>query len=126
MKALKTLLTTTLALVVLSSAAFALPAWKGGPATPAMNKGDFDNLKAGDKVALVCKTSDSIVVIDIKDQKEAQELCSEGRMIHCPTCKKEYKTTFVNPTGKGPGPQTKVVIVNDKGEPCMFFAKLKS
>jgi cytochrome c-type biogenesis protein CcmH/NrfF len=124
MKTLKTLLTTTLAIVALSSAAFALPAWKGGPATPAMKKGDFDNLKAGDKIALVCKTSDSIVVIDIKDQKEAQELCKEGRMIHCPTCKKEYKTTFANPTGKGAGPQTKVVIVNEKGEPCMFFAKL--
>ena len=63
MKTLKTLLTTTLALVALSSAAFALPAWKGGPATPAMNKGDFDGLKAGDKVALVCKASDSIALV---------------------------------------------------------------
>jgi len=121
---MKTLLTTALALVALSSAAFALPAWKGGPATPAMEKGDFENLKAGDKVALVCKASDSIVVINIKDQKEAKELCTEGRMIHCPTCKKEYKTTFANPSGKGGGPQTKVVVVDENGKPCMFFAKL--
>jgi len=124
MKTIKSILTTTVALIALSSAAFALPAWKGGPATPAMNKGDFDGLKAGDKVALVCKVSDSVTIIDIKDQKTAQELCKEGQMVECPMCKKQYKTTFVNPTGKGAGPQTKVVIVNEKGEPCMFFAKV--
>lgn len=124
MKTIKSILTTTVALIALSSAAFALPPGKGGPASPAMNKGDFDGLKAGDKVALVCKASDSVTIIDIKDQKTAMELCKEGQMVHCPMCKKEYKTTLVNPTGKGAGPKTKVVIVNEKGEPCMFFAKV--
>jgi hypothetical protein len=124
MKTIKSILTTTLALIALSSAAFALPPGKGGPAIPAMKKGDFDALKAGDKIALVCKVSDSVTIIDIKDEKAALELCEEGRMVHCPVCKKEYKTTWVNPTGKGTGPQTKVVIVNDKGEPCMFYAKI--
>jgi hypothetical protein len=124
MKNLKSILTTTLALIALSSVAFALPAWKGGPPEPAMKKGDFDALKPGDKIALVCKVSDSVTIIDVKDEKAALELCKEGRMVHCPVCKKEYKTTWVNPTGKGVGPQTKVVIVNDKGEPCMFYAKI--
>lgn len=124
MKTLKSLLTTTATLIALSSAAFALPAWKGGPPEPAMKKSDFDGLKAGDKIALVCKVSDSVTVIDIKDEKAALELCQEGRMVHCPVCKKEYRTTWVNPTGKGPGPQTQVVIVNEKGEPCMFYARI--
>jgi hypothetical protein len=126
MKTLKSVLTVTAALIAFSSAAFALPPGKGGPASPAMKKGDFDTLKSGDKVALVCKVSDSVTIIDVKDEKAALELCKEGAMVHCPTCKKEYKTTWVNPTGKGAGPQTKVVIVNDKGEPCMFYAKIAS
>jgi len=124
MKTIKSIITAAVALIALSSAAFALPAWKGGPATPAMTTGDFETLKAGDKIALVCKASDSITVIDIKDQKEALELCKAGKMVHCPLCKKDYKVTLVNPTGKGAGPQSKVVVVNEKGEPCMFFAKL--
>ena len=124
MKTLKSIIATSLALIALSSAAFALPAWKGGPATSAMTKDDFETLKAGDKIVLVCKASDSVTVIDIKDQKTALELCAAGKMIHCPVCKKDYKVTLVNPTGKGAASGTKVVVVNEKGEPCMFFAKL--
>jgi len=124
MNTIKSILTTTVALITLSSLAFALPEWKGGPPNPAMKKKHFESLKPGDRIALVCKVSDSVTVIDIKDEKAALELCKEGRMVHCPVCKKDYKTTWVNPTGKGPGPQTKVVIVNDKGEPCMFYARI--
>jgi nitrite reductase/ring-hydroxylating ferredoxin subunit len=124
MKTIKLLLTTTFAVIVLSSAAFALPAWKGGPADPAMTKGDFETLKTGDKIVLVCKASDSITVIDIKDKKMALALCKEGRMVHCPLCKKDYKLIWGNPTGKAGGPETKVTMVNEKGEPCMFFAKV--
>jgi hypothetical protein len=123
MKTLKSILTVTAALFALSSAAFALPAWKGGPATPAMTKGDFGTLKSGDKIALVCKASNSVMVIDIKDQKQAMELCKSGKMLHCPLCKMDYKVTL-SPNGKGAGNQTAVVAVNEKGEPCMFFAKL--
>jgi len=124
MKSFKSLITATVALLALSTAAFALPAWKGGPASPSMTKGDFQTLKAGDKIALVCKVSNSVTVIDIKDQKMALELCTAGKMVHCPLCKKDYKITLGNPNGKGVGPQSKVVVVNEKGEPCMFFAKL--
>ena len=120
----KSILAVTVAVLTLSSAAFALPAWKGGPSEPAMTKGDFETLKSGDKVALVCKASNSVTVIDIKDQKEAMELCKSGKMLHCPLCKMDYKVTLGSPNGKGAGNQTTVVAVNEKGEPCMFFAKL--
>lgn len=125
MKTLKTLLTTTLAIAALSSAAFALPPGKGGLAHPSLKKdADFEALKAGDKVALVCKTSDSVTIIEIKDQKQALEMCKDGTMVHCPDCKKEYKVTRGNPTGKGAPDRREVVVVNEDGEPCMFFAKL--
>jgi hypothetical protein len=89
-----------------------------------MTKGDFETLKTGDKVALVCKASNSVTVIDIKNQKQALKLCKTGQMLHCPLCKNSYKVTLGNAIGKGAGPQTTVVAVNEHGEPCMFFAKL--
>jgi len=124
MKILKSILTATVAILTLSTAAFALPASKGGPAEPALTKGDFGTLKTGDKIALVCKASNSVTVIDIKNQKQAMELCKAGKMIHCPLCKTNYKVKLGNSNGKGTGSQTTVVAVNEKGEPCMFFARL--
>jgi len=104
--------------------AFALPPGKDGSPVPVLTKkSQFEALKPGDKLALVCKASDTVMVIDVKDSKQAMALCKEGRMIHCPDCKKKYKITWIGP-GKSGGQQTKLVIVNEKGEPCMYFAKL--
>lgn len=125
MKTIKSIVTITIAIAAFSSVALALPPWKEGRPSPAMTKGDFETLKAGDKIALVCKASDTVTIIDIKDKAAAMQLCKEGRMVACPECKKEYKTTILNPTGKGPGPQTQVAMVNEKGKPCMFFAKVR-
>ncbi len=87
---------------------------------------DFHALKGGDQVALVCKMSDSVQVIDVKDEAQAKEMCKEGTMVHCPDCKKEYKVTYGgNPSRSTGAPTKKLVMVNDKGEPCMFYAKLK-
>jgi len=36
----------------------------------------------------------------------------------------EFKVIRGNPTGKGTPDRKEVAIVNEKGEPCMFFAKL--
>ncbi len=118
---MKTLLKTTFAILALSSAAFALPPGKGG--TELTTKAQFDALKAGDKVTLVCKMCDYHAVIDIKDSKSAMELCKEGRTVHCPTCKKDFKVTWGNPTGKAGGPTTTVTIVDESGKPCMAYVK---
>jgi hypothetical protein len=65
-----------------------------------------------------------VKVIDVRDTKQAMALCKEGSTIHCEVCKKKYKVTWTAP-GKSGGPlTTKLSIVNEKGEPCMFFAKL--
>ena len=74
---------------------------------------------------IVCKASDSVQLIDIKDKKQAIQLCTEGRMIHCGGCRKHYKVMWKNPTGKTGGPDYKMYIVNAKGEPCMFMSRIK-
>lgn len=125
MKTLRILITAFIATLALSSACHALPPGKDGPLLPVLNKkGQFEALKSGEKLVLVCKASDTVMVIDIKDSKQAMALCKEGRMLHCPDCKKRYKITWIGP-GKSGGQQMKLVIVNEKGQPCMFFAKLR-
>ena len=122
---MKSLITAFIAISALSSVAFALPPEKTGAQLPTLTKkSQFEELKGGDKAVLVCKMCDTVKVIDIKDSKQAMALCKEGRTIHCEVCKKKYKVAWTAP-GKSGGPlTTKLVIVNEKGEPCMFFAKL--
>ena len=118
-------LTAFIATFAFSLGAFALPPGKDGSPVPILTKkSQFESLKPGDKVALIGKASDTVMVIGVKDSKQAMALCKEGRMLHCPDCKKRYKITWIGP-GKSGGQQTKLVIVNEKGEPCMFFAKLR-
>ena len=126
MKNVKSLFTIVALAVAVSGTAFALPPGKGTPGKSLTSKADFEALKSGDQLALVCKVSNSVQVIDIKDQAHALQLCKDGEMVHCPECKKDYKVKHGgHPAGKG-GAHTssEVVIVNDAGEPCMFYAKL--
>ena len=123
MKTLRSLVTASIAILALSSVAFALPPWKTGAQLPTLTKkSQFEELKGGDKVVLVCKMCDTVNVFDIKDKKHAMALCTEGRMIYCQVCKKKYKVTWT--PGKSGGPRYKLTIVDEKGKPCMFFAKL--
>ena len=86
-------------------------------------KSQFEELKGGDKVVLVCKMCDTVNVFDIKDKKHAMALCKEGRMIHCQVCKKKYKVTWT-PRQIRRTDRYKLTIVDEKGKPCMFLAKL--
>ena len=74
---------------------------------------------------MVCKASDTVTLIDIKDKEQAMELCREGRMIECHDCHKKYKVVWTTPPGKGGVPHAVMEIVNEKGEPCMFLARIK-
>ena len=126
MKLIHTLAATVLAALVFSSVAQAMPPGRGGISYPTLTKkSDFENVKAGEKLVLVCKNSDSIMVIDIKDKKQAMDLCAEGKMLHCPKCKRDYKVTWNTPISKGGVPMYTMKIVNEQGKPCMFVAKLK-
>ena len=124
MKRITSLITACIAIFAMSSVAFALPPGKTGAQLPTLTKkSQFEELKGGDKVVLVCKMCDTVNVFDIKDKKHAMALCKEGRMIHCEVCKKKYKVTWTGPRKSG-GPTRKLTIVDEKGKPCMFLAKL--
>lgn len=97
----------------------------GSPLERINRKEQVDKIGPGSQLVLVCKGSDSITLINIKDKKQAEELCTNGRMIHCRDCKRKYKVVWATPTGKGPSSTTTMQIVNSKGEPCMFLARLK-
>lgn len=126
MKPFSALLAALFTVLVFTSQAHALPPFKGGaPSEVLSKKSDFEKLKPGDRVVLVCKASDSVQLIDIKDKNQAMQLCAEGKMIHCAGCRKHYKVTWGNPAGKTGGPNYKMIIVNAKGETCMFMARLK-
>lgn len=127
MKHISSLITVTLLTLAMAGSALALPPGKGGPQESLSKKADFEALKAGDQLVLVCKSSDSIQIVEVKDEQHALQLCKDGEMVHCPICKKSYKVKQGgHPAGKG-GPQgvPEIVIVNDAGEPCMFYARLK-
>lgn len=121
MKTLKSLLTATVAVLALSSTAFAQPPGKSG--SELSTKAQFAALKAGDKVTLTCKMDDFHKEITIKNSKGAMELCEQDTKVHCGVCKKDYKVTQTNPTGKTGGPETTITIVDDTGKPCMVYTK---
>lgn len=121
MKTLKSLLAATAAVLAFSSAAFAMPPGKGGPELT--TKAQFADLKAGDKLTLVCKMHGPQKEITIKDPKMAMGLCKENTKVHCDTCKKDYKMAWTNPSGKSGGPTTTMTIVDENGKPCMVYTK---
>lgn len=122
------LITIAIVALAMMGSVFAQPPGKGGPRKSLASQSDFEALKPGDQLVLVCKTSDSIQIIEVKDEKQALQLCKDGEMVHCPECKKSYKVKQGgHPAGKGgAGISREVVIVNEKGEPCMFYAKLSN
>lgn len=126
MKNLKNILLVGAALALFLSGAEAQSAFKtGNPLERIIKKEHVDQLGAGSRLVLVCRGSDTATIIDIKDKKQAMELCREGRMIECRDCHRKFKVVWTTPPGKGSGPKAVMEIVNEKGEPCMFLAMIK-
>ena len=87
MKHIKNLLLAGLALALFIPAVNAQPWSKAGtPIERIHKKAQVEKLGPGSQLVLVCKGSDSVMLIDIKDKKEAIKLCTQGRMIHCRDC----------------------------------------
>ena len=126
MNRLKNLLLAAIALAVFIPNSHAQPWFKtGSPIERIHKKEQVDKIEPGSQLVLVCKGSDTVTLINIKDKKQAQELCTSGHMVHCKDCRKTYKVVWTNPTGKGQQSKTTMQIVNSKGEPCMFLARIK-
>lgn len=85
---------------------------------------DFSQLKAGDKVGLVCTECKSVSEIAITSPAQAMELCKVGAKVDCPVCKKSFKVVPTKTTRNEPSTKTEVSYVNDKGEDCAFVVKL--
>jgi hypothetical protein len=121
MKPVKVILTTGI-LLATTAAALALPPARS--TAPALRSATaFEDVKAGDKLALVCKECESVTVLDVTTKEDAMKLCTEGETVACGSCKKTFKVVAHGPRGKG-GKHTETRIVNDKGEECMFVTKL--
>lgn len=126
MKTIKRLLLSSAALAIFTTPVHALPFWKNGQTLEGIQKkSDLEQIEARSRLVLVCKASNSVTIIPVKDASHAIKLCAQGQMIECKDCKKHFKITWKNPTGKSGGPDSKMEIVNSKGEACMFLAKLK-
>jgi hypothetical protein len=124
MKTLKSILAVSI-LSVATVSIFAVPPSKRTSPSHALRTGDeFSRVNAGDKLALVCKQCDTVSLQTVASKDETMELCKEGASVTCPSCSKTYKVVAYGPSGKG-GKRLETRIVNEKGEECMFVAKIK-
>ena len=104
--------------------ALALSAYAGpGPQHWATlhNEAEFKQLKTGDKVAYVCNMCKTVSEVAIASEEEAMKLCMEGSTVTCPSCKMTAKVVMKRQRNDSPN---QVTYVNDKGEDCMFVAKI--
>ncbi len=82
----------------------------------------FEQLKTGDKIVYVCKECKTASEITVGSHDQAMELCKEGADIACPSCKMQTKVTLKR-TRNDPPSRSEIVMVNEKGKECAFFAK---
>ena len=121
MKTIQKLIVT--AVLIAGSASVAL-AGPGPQYWQTLNKkAQFEELKPGDKIAYVCNQCQTVTEKTIGSAAEAMDLCKDGAMVMCPSCKTSVKVV----TKGAPKNQTntqEVTFVNEKGEKCFFIAKV--
>lgn len=115
------LLLATAALGVLASLAYAGP----GPQSwqTLHNAEQFKQLKPGDKIAYVCNQCKTVSEVTIESTDQAMDHCKEGATLTCPACKTKVKVTSRG-SPKNPSTQSETIYTNDKGEECLFVAKV--
>ena len=122
MKTLKSLTLTASLCALFMSSALALPPWKGGPALEIIQKkSDVEKLGPKSELVLVCKASNTITVIDIKDEKQAKKLCAEGAMIECKDCKNTTKWSGKIHQGRPPALNSKWISSTPMANPACFL-----
>ena len=83
----------------------------------------FQQLKAGDKIVYACNQCKTVTEQTITSTDQAMEFCKDGSSITCPSCKAKVKVTFKGPP-KNPSSQREVSYTNEKGDECLFVAKV--
>lgn len=111
----------------LALAAVAAPAGRQVPKTSQALRTteEFQELKAGDSIVMVCKECDTVTVRELESDEAGMALCKENDTVTCPSCKKVF--TIVRRQGPRPqasGSRVETRYVNADGKECMFVAKL--
>jgi len=83
----------------------------------------FKQLKSGDKIVYVCNQCQTVTEKVIGSTTEAMDHCKEGATVVCPSCKTKVRVVMKGPP-KNPMPTREVIYTNDKGEECLFIAKV--
>ncbi len=86
-------------------------------------KSQFEELKPGDTIAYVCNQCQTVTEKTIGSTAEAMDLCREGAMVMCPSCKTTVKVVTKGPP-KNQSTAREITYVNEKGESCFFIAKV--
>lgn len=83
----------------------------------------FQQVKAGEQLIYVCNECKTVSDFTVTSTAQAMEHCKEGSAVTCPACKTKVKTTLKRQRNDPPA-KSEVVYVNDKGEECLFIAKV--
>ena len=110
-----------LASVALSAAAFAFAQSPSTSLETLNTPEQFQQLKAGDKVVYACNQCKTVSEVTIESPAQAMAHCKEGATVMCPACKTKVKVTYF---GSPRNQIRKIVYTNDKGEECLFVAKV--
>lgn len=105
----------------------ALTAWAGpGPEywQTLRQAEQFAQLKPGDKIAYACNECKTVTVTTVQTAGQAMEHCKEGAIIACPSCKTKVRVILKGGASKNPSVQREVTYTNEKGEECLFIAKV--
>ncbi len=84
----------------------------------------FAQLKSGDKIAYACNECKTVTVVTVQSAGQAMEHCKEGATIVCPSCKTKVRVVLKGGGTKNPSVQREVIYTNQKGEECLFVAKV--
>lgn len=114
----------TAAALFLASASFAL-AGPGPEYWQTLRQAEqFAQLKSGDKIAYACNECKTVTVVTVQSAGQAMEHCKEGATIVCPSCKTKVRVVLKGGGSKNPSVQREVGYTNEKGEDCLFIAKV--
>jgi len=84
----------------------------------------FAQLKPGDKIAYACNECKTVTVTTVQTAGQAMEHCKEGATIACPSCQTKVRVVLKGGASKNPSVQREVSYTNEKGEDCLFIAKV--
>lgn len=84
----------------------------------------FAQLKPGDKIAYACSECKTVTVVTVQTAGQAMDHCKEGATLVCPSCKTKVKVVLKDGAAKNPSVRREVVYTNEKGEECLFVAKV--